>query len=175
MSARRAITIGTAAGLLALGIAAPVVHAAKPSTPLPPTPLSLPAGLGCAFDVELEPDSTSRATLTEFGDGRILITSNGESTVTNLDDPTRSVRVRDRGTLLQTYDADANDVFIEAQGQTIFYFYPGDQGPLGTVGPNGGLFHVTGHVREMWDLDNDVITSFSSSGQATDLCALISD
>lgn len=169
---RLAVTIGTSAVLLAA--IAPGVNAAKPvRTPVSPSPLVLPAGLGCAFDVELAAAEGYRQTSFEFSDGRLLYSTNGSSTVTNLDDPSLSTEVRERGTVEFVYDEQANDFAVTASGQSIFYFFPGDQGPFGLVGANGGLFRIVGHVSETWDLDTDTITSFSYSGQAIDLCAEI--
>jgi hypothetical protein len=169
---RLAVTIGTSAALLAA--IAPAVNAAKPiRTPVSPSPLVLPSGLGCAFDVQLTPDADYRQTSFEFSDGRLMYSTNGSSTVTNLDDPSLSTQIRERGTVEFLYDEQANDFAVTASGQSVFYFFPGDQGPFGPVGADGGLFWIIGHVSETWDLDTDTITSFSYSGQAIDLCAEI--
>ena len=154
-------------------VAIPIVHAAKPvKTPGSTDPLVLDTGFGCAFDVELRPDADAKYTQTEFSDGRIKFTSNAVVTVTNLSNG-KSIRLKDRGSLTQEYDAAANDLLIESSGHTFYWFFPGDQTPLGEAGANGALVHVVGHVRETWDLDQDLITSFALDGNATELCSLI--
>jgi hypothetical protein len=65
-------------------------------------------------------------------------------------------------------------LFTESLGHVIFYFYPGDQGPYGEVGVNGGYYHVVGLVKQTYDIPNDVVTSFKWVGRATDICGLIS-
>jgi len=118
-------------------VAIPIVHAAKPvKTPGSTDPLVLDTGFGCAFDVELRPDADAKYTQTEFSDGRIKFTSNAVVTVTNLSNG-KSIRLKDRGSLTQEYDAAANDLLIESSGHTFYWFFPGDQTPLGEAGANG--------------------------------------
>jgi hypothetical protein len=170
---RTLATLATALSAAGALVIAPAVGAGKPvRTPLPAEPLALDAGSSCRFDVVLTPQAGTRITQTEFDDGRVVIKTNGSSNVANADTGAE-VTVRDHSTVTNVLDADANDLHIEASGQTIFYFFPGDQGPFGEVGPNGGLFHVTGHVEEIWDLDTDVVTAFSLNGRATELCSRI--
>jgi len=159
--------------LAVLGLAAiPAAGAAKPIREFfAAEPTLLAAGSGCPFAVELRPTSEgATSTRTEFSDGTVVIKSNMRQTVTNLESGA-SLEVKDAGIVRETYDAAANDLHIEFSGQTIFYFFPGDQGPFGEVGEHGGLYRVVGHVTETWDLDQDLITSFSFQGQATELCS----
>jgi hypothetical protein len=155
-----------------LGLTAiPTAGAAKPIREyFAAEPTLLAAGSGCPFAVELRPSEGATSTRTEFSDGTVVIKSNMRQTVTNLETGA-SLEVKDAGTVRETYDAAANDLHIEFSGQTIFYFFPGDQGPFGEVGEDGGLYRVVGHVTETWDLDQDLITSFSFQGQATELCS----
>jgi len=165
------------AGVLALtvalvSIAAVPALAAKPvRKQLSTEPTVLDAGSGCAFPVEFRPQAGSRFTRTEFTD-RMVIQSSARLTLTNLKSGA-SVEAKDSARYSERYDAQANDVLIEISGQTILYFFPGDQGPEGEVGENGALYAVMGHVQETLDLDQDLITSFSLQGQAKELCSLL--
>ena len=147
--------------------------AAKPiRTQLSTEPTLHDAGFACSFAVELRPQEGSRFTRTEFTDGTVTIHSSARQTVTNTESGA-SIEAKDFGKYTERYDEEANDLLIEVSGQTILYFFPGDQGPEGEVGENGALYSVVGHVQETLDLDQDLITSFSLRGQATELCSLL--
>ena len=58
---------------------------------------------------------------------------------------------------------------MQASGRNISYFFEGDQGPSGEVGPDGSLYYIVGHVDEVLDPDTGfTVTSFKWSGSATD-------
>ena len=52
-----------------------------------------------------------------------------------------------------------------SSGRIFISFLPGEQGPLGEVGPDGGLFSVIGHQQLTFDLDSNLTTSYSLDGQ----------
>jgi hypothetical protein len=168
---RAAILVGL--GLIALAVAVPTVHAAKPTrTPLPLGTTELEAGTACPFDVTITTLPGSTLTETVFSDGRVVITSQARERVTNVEED-KSIVLNASGTLTIEEDADGN-LHFTSTGHINFFFLPGDEGPFGTTGENGGLFHVVGRATETLDLEQDRITSFSWSGQATELCSLIS-
>jgi hypothetical protein len=71
-------------------------------------------------------------------------------------------------------DLPNGDQRVQASGRTVFYFFAGDQGPLGEVAPDGALYYIVGHVDEVLDPETDfTVTSFEWSGKATELCSQI--
>jgi hypothetical protein len=166
------VWITTALAFASLALAVPGVQAAKPTrTPLPLESTTLVAGTACPFDVTDTPLPGSKLTETVFSDGRVLITSAGRDQVTN-DATGESVVLNTSGTV--RFEERDGKVFIESTGHVVFFFLPGDQGPFGAAGEDGAYYHVIGHAKETLDLDQDLITSFSFSGRATELCGLIS-
>ena len=156
-------------------IIAPTAPAAKPiRTVIPFTePILLPAGVGCAFPVRGQPGPGSRATITEFGDGRTQTIDWAQANLTNLDTG-GTILWRSRFKATETIDSETNELVAELSGRFFFLLLPGDQGPSGEVGEPGALLGVVGHLRFTVDLDAGVGTSFSLNGQTTDLCALLS-
>ena len=49
-------------------------------------------------------------------------------------------------------------------GKIFAQFFPGDQGPFGEVGENGGLFGLGGKSSFTLDLNTFLYTSFSNQG-----------
>lgn len=152
------------ASVLAL-VAVPTAMGAKPIrtviSPLPP--IALPAGLGCSFPLDGQPDPKAQQTIMEFSDGRIVTFGHANATLTNLDTGA-SILWRSRYRLSDN----------SGRGRFFFLFFPGDEGPLGEVGENGALLGLVGHFQWTADPLTDVITSFTLNGQATDICALLS-
>ncbi len=74
--------------------------------------------------------------------------------------------------LAETVDPVTNIAVGEITGRFMFLFLPGDQGPFGQVA-EPALIRLVGHSRYTFDIDNNLVTAFSLSGVATDLCALI--
>ena len=156
-------------------IAAPAAFGAKPiRTVFHPEPILIPAGFGCEFDVEEVPSADTRAVITEFSDGRTVIQGKSDPTLTNLETGDVFLQ-KTRVKVTDVYDPVANDVLEEISGRIFVGFFPGDQGPFGEVGATGAVYSVIGHQRLTYDLDTDVITSYSLEGQAIDICAALSD
>jgi hypothetical protein len=168
------VWIAAALGLASLALAVPGVQAAKPIvTTRPPVTTTLEAGTACPFEVtdtEL-PGSTFKTTV--FSDGRSQEKRKGQEQFTNVATG-ESVIVK----LAATVTSEVRDgiLFFKSTGIAVGRFFPGDQGPFGTVGEDGALFHVTGHAEGVVDLstENGIGIFFSLSGRATDICGLIS-
>jgi hypothetical protein len=139
----------------------------------PEEPILIPAGTGCAFDVLEELGENAHITLTEFSDGRLHIQAHGDVVLTNLETPEQSIDWKNRWNASETFDPEANSIISEFSGRLLFTFFPGDQGPFGTVGENGAFFAFVGLVEITMDADTGVVTSFSLNGSATDVCALL--
>jgi hypothetical protein len=166
------VWIATALGLASLALAVPGVQAAKPiRTTRSPESRTLVAGTACPFDVtdtEL-PGSTFKTTV--FSDGRSQEKRKGREQFTNVATG-ESVILK----LAVTVTSEVRDgiMFFKSAGNGSAQFFPGDQTDFGTVGEDGALLHVTGHVEGALDLNTELFTSFSLSGRATDICGLIS-
>jgi hypothetical protein len=151
-------------------VAVPTALGGKPvRAVITPGPGVFPAGFGCAFDVGVLPNSPTR--ITQFSDGRTVTQVNAEPTFTNLDTGESFVN-RTRFTATETYDPVSNDILDVGSGRFVLEFFPGDQGPYGVIGNDGGLFVFAGTATLTFDLDTGQITSFSYAGTVTDLCAL---
>jgi hypothetical protein len=164
-----------AAVILALLVSNPLpAIAGKPTrTVIEPTGVLIPAGFGCSFDVEGQPDEDAWSAITEFEDGRIQIISNAKPTLTNLDTGESIVHHSSYKQTL-SYDPIGNDFLIELSGRIFAQFFPGEEGPFGEVGEDGALLSLAGYFQATWDLDTELYTSFSMDGKVTDLCTLLS-
>ena len=169
MSRRLAVSVVALAAVLSAGTAS----AAKPERlPFTYEPFALDAQQGCAFPIELGPEPGSRYAQTAFGDGRLVTTGSGADRATNLD-TLASVSFRTSGKATFT-TLPNGDQRLQLSGRSMFYFFPGDQGPFGEVGPNGALYYLVGHVDETLDPETGfTVTSFEWGGQATEVCGLI--
>jgi hypothetical protein len=162
----------TAMGLASLALAVPGVQAAKPiRTMRPPASVTLLAGTACPFDVtdtEL-PGTTFKTTV--FSDGRMQEKRKGREQFTNVATG-ESVILK----LAATVTSEVRDgiMFFKSTGNAVARFFPGDQTDFGTVGEDGALLYVTGHAEGAFPLNTEILTSFSLSGRATDICGLIS-
>jgi hypothetical protein len=164
----RAATFGTACVVALVAVSAAV--AAKPDkAPIGPTELDLLPGEACAFPVRLA--STGNLKTMTFSDGRSVTTGSSRDTVTNLSPGGGSTTLRSAGSA--TFVEDGTDLHITLAGRGIVYLFAGDEGPYGTVGPDGALYHVSGRVQEVLDLEQNVITAFQASGTVTELCSLV--
>jgi hypothetical protein len=172
MGKRFAIVICVAAA--ALIVVAPAMGAKPTRTvvDLEGDAFVIPAGEGCAFDVGFRASERSRQAVTEFSDRRLQVIGHAERTLTNLETGDSFVQVSRYRDI--TFDAAANDAFIETSGRIFITFLPGDQGPFGEVKSPGLLLSVIGHQSFTLDLDANAITAYSLDGQATDVCALLS-
>ena len=145
--------------------------AAKPDrAPYEPGPLELEPGQACEFPVTIETLPGSNYTQTFFSDGREVITGSGRERVTN-ESNAKSIVLHSGGTSRFTVDGD--NLLIELSGRGSLYFFAGDQGPFGEVGADGALYSYVGRVEEVLDLNQDLITSATLNGRATELCSLI--
>ncbi len=155
-------------------VSIPTALAAKPSRTVITdfAPFTIPAGLGCAFDVGGEPSDGARQKVTVFSDGRTVTHGHAEPTLRNLETGASFVQ-RSRYKSTAIYDPESNVVFEDVSGRIYIQFFPGDQGPNGVVGEPGALLAVSGHVTLAFDLDTFLFVSFSLDGHATDLCALL--
>ncbi len=172
---RRNRTFGavTAVALVTLGlIGASIASAAKPERgPLITEPTVLAPGQACAFDVEISQVPGSKLTETFFTD-RYVVTGSGHDRVRQLPSgPSVTLPTSGKVTVRDLANGDQR---VQASGRNIFYFFEGDQGPFGEVGPDGALYYIVGHVDEVLDPDTGfTVTSFKWSGSATELCSQI--
>jgi hypothetical protein len=171
-SVRLAVILGVTLAL----IAAPAVHGARPDRTVfyPTAPTVFPAGLGCAFDVEVQPVG-ARVAVTDFSDGREVRIVNADQIVTNLD-TNASIGTMARFQETDTYDPATNAISSVAVGRFNIDLFPGDQGPYGEVAEPGLFVSFIGWSEITIDADTGVVTAFSMQGQVTgDLCALLSE
>jgi hypothetical protein len=172
-----------AAGLIS-AVAAPA-SAAKPTrtviecAPPPDDPCQpegnvIDAGLGCSFDVQIQPSENAREAITEFSDGRVQTIGHAEPTLVNLETGD-SFHQRSRYKITEIYDPVANEIVVEISGRFFVQFFPGDQGLSGLVEEPGALLSVIGHQRFTVDPDTFAYTSYSLNGRVvTDICAALS-
>jgi hypothetical protein len=132
--------------------------------------INLPAGLGCSFAVRI--DFELQGISWQFNDGHQVANNVATQTLTNLDTGTSYVHRSDYHTT-DTVAADGTIVDV-IDGTFLFLFFPGDQGPVGEVGPDGALYGLIGHFTAISDPVTDVVTSFEGDGQASDLCQILS-
>ena len=172
---RRITIVGVvvALGLVSLAlIGASIASAAKPDRgPLVTEPTVLGPGQACAFDVEISTVPGSNFTETFFSN-RYVITGSGADQVRRL--PNGPAVTLPTSGKITVSDLPNGDQHFQSSGRTVFYFFEGDQGPFGTVGPNGALYYIVGHVDEVLDPETGfTVTSFKWSGRATELCSQI--
>jgi hypothetical protein len=167
-----------AALLLVVGSAAPVAagqpthihHGGYTSFPLP-------AGTACAFDVEGHPDNVSMlhgiGIRWDRSDGSVVHFTRAKGAYVNMETgaqyPTEDT-YRDVSTL----DPGTNILVGDESGQTTWSFLPGDEGPFGVIGENGGLYHFIGTLSYTYDLNDFQVLQFSFTGSVEDVCAAIS-
>jgi hypothetical protein len=75
---------------------------------------------------------------------------------------------------VSTFDPNTNILLGLETGQSTWSFLPGDQGPFGVVGENGGLYHFIGTLSYTYDLNDFQVLQFSFTGSVEDVCATIS-
>ena len=158
--------------LTSLG-SAPAALAAKPTRTViePPDPFVIPTGLGCAFDVGVAPIGWQA--ITEFDDGRTVRIGHADISMTNLDTGASYLQIS-RYRDVETYDPVTNDALVQVSGRIFWNLWPGDRGPFGVIGEPGAVFGTVGNVTVTFDLDTELVTSFSLDGQATDICSELS-
>jgi hypothetical protein len=104
---------------------------------------------------------------TTFSDGRQLITGKLKVRLTNLDEPSQSLKVNISGPGVIRVTEEG--VFtLKATGRWLFFFFPGDLGP----GEPGFMVITTG--RAVLRIDAEGSFSFSHSrGTTKDVCAAL--
>jgi len=173
MSAIRRTASGAAIALvLALAAVAPAAAAQPSRAVYHLTGGTHAAGEGCAFDISYVDTAGSRQTVTDFSDGREEVNTHAVATLTNESNGKTFVHkafFHD----VSWFDATAGVYRDLTNGQVIEWFYPGDVGPFGVVGPDGAAYRIEGTVWLTWDPDVNAITEFSYVGTVTDVCALL--
>jgi hypothetical protein len=155
-------------------MAAPGVQAKPPERDvIHGSPIFVPAGEGCAFDVVEIPDPGAHVRITYFSDGRERSIAHADVRIINVDTGATFYH-RARFNSTDVYIAATNQFRSVIDGTVWITFWPGDQGPFGTVGTNGAMYRFTGHVELLVEADTLVYTSFKSSGRVQDVCAALS-
>ncbi|MFI5042825.1 MAG: hypothetical protein ACHQNA_13435 [Acidimicrobiales bacterium] len=132
-----------------------------------------PAGTGCAFDIQVQPENATVVTTT-FSNGTIVMTVAGDPILTNLSTGS-SIVWHPRFVVVETYDAATNSVTDAAVGRFTTDLYPGDQGPYGVVAAPGLFLSIVGEATTTSDADTGAITRFSMHGIVTgNICAELS-
>ena len=156
----------------ALIAAAPVAAAQPTRNVYDLNPFTLPAGTACAFDVEGQP-SWGFTAVTTFSDGSVQSSVRAHGAYVNLATgatfPTAD-NYRDRS----RFDDSTGIVVGVENGETTWFFVPGEVGPFGLVGRNGALYHFVGSVSYTYDTVAGRSTRFVYTGTVTDVCAALS-
>jgi hypothetical protein len=172
-----AIAVIVAVVVVAVVAVSPAAAARPIRTVLTPGPVTFPAGEGCAFDVRGVPDENARVVITEFDDGRVVFQGHANPTLTNLDTGA-SIVTSSRFRWVERPGSEPNETLVETSGPLNMSFLPGLLGPFGEVEEPGLLLRLVGHQRfTVFDIGEptEIVTSYSFSGQTTDICALLSD
>jgi hypothetical protein len=104
---------------------------------------------------------------TIFSNGRVLVTGAFKATLTNLDDPAKSIRVNIPGPGTFTTTADGGSLLI-ASGPWLLFFSPGQLGP-GTLGQ---MILTTGLFTLLTNPDGSQVFTHTT-GTTTDVCTLV--
>jgi hypothetical protein len=157
-------------------IVAPTASATQPTrTVITRADFVVPAGFGCAFDVQVHHEAGYREIRFEFSDGRLVRIVNGERTLTNLETGAMLTWQNDFQRTEVT-DPVTNDLLIENSGRAELTFWPGDVDHNGqVVGESGGWYGFVGHVEATIDGGTFVLTNTAQNGTAIDLCALLAE
>ena len=169
--------------VLALLVAAPAA-AGQPTRTVRPLHggFVLPAGTACAFDVAGEPDPkpTSATAFqsggfvaeTDFSDGSVMYSVRARGAYVNLETGAR-FETLDSFRELDRIDPETGNIVSGTDGQTTFFFLPGDQGPFGVVGRHGALYHIDGTTSYVIDANTFQTYQFAYAGSITNVCAAI--
>jgi hypothetical protein len=142
-----------------LSMVQPALGAGPTREPVPSDPLSFPAGVVCDFPVLIEAERNN-ATIKTFANGRLFITGQFVTRVTNTSPGGRSITFNNSGPLTVTPNADGS-VDLMVRGQSLLYFFAEDIG-------GRRLLRMTGLVRETLSA---TVTAFSHTGGTTEnLC-----
>jgi hypothetical protein len=153
----RAFVFVVIAGFMAL--AAPAVAA-------PPEPITYSFTVKtnskfghCAFPVLVEATGKSKAIESPTGEV-VGVSTNTKVTVTNLDDPTKTVTYSVNGTFHNSTDADGN-VTTTATGSNLL------------TDPKAGVVITNGTFTFTFDKKGKLIQGLSGTGSITDVCAAL--
>ena len=159
--------------VFALLVAAPAAAAQPTRTVFHPTGGLHPAGQGCAFNISYVDAPGARITVTDFSDGSEASDVHAVATLTN--DSTGSTFVHKAFFHDVNWLDAANGVFRGmTNGQSVFWFFPGDVGPYGIVGGDGLALRIEGTIWYAADATTFAVKEFSYQGTVTDVCALLS-
>jgi hypothetical protein len=159
--------------VLALLLAAPAAASQPTRTVLHPTGGSHPAGQGCAFDITFVDAPGATITVTDFTDGREAAVVHAIATLTNVETGATFVH---KAFFHDVYWLDAADGMYRGMtnGQSVFWFYPGDVGPYGIVGADGLALRIEGTIWYAVDATTFAVTEFAYQGTVTTVCTLLS-
>ena len=158
---------------LAMLSAAPAAATQPTRTVFHPTGGSHPAGQGCAFDISYVDAPGARITVTDFSDGREISDVHAVATLTN--DETGATFVHKAFFHDVNWLDAANGVYRGmTNGQSVFWFFPGDVGPYGIVGADGLALRIEGTIWYSADATTFAITEFAYNGTVTNVCTLLS-
>ena len=167
MVRRISLLVGTA--MAATAVLAGAAGATKPERgPAEATPFTFPAGMVCAFPVYAEP-TANRQTETIFSSGKVHFTGFFESRVVNLTNGKEATFVTS-GPARLTPDGEL--LKLTTSGPLLFFFFPGDAGPGDQSTGRTYLFH--GRTETLVDPATFEFLSFSYTGRAQDVCAMLS-
>ncbi|HZM72147.1 MAG TPA: hypothetical protein VFC71_02115 [Candidatus Polarisedimenticolia bacterium] len=159
--------------LLALVVTSPAAAAQPTRTVHDLSSFTIPAGSGCAFDVEGQP-SWGFVAKTDFGDGRVQYSVRAHGAYVNLETGARFATA-DTSLVVDQFDPATGIDVVYLSGQNSYSFVPGDVGPFGVVTTSDGAFyHIDGSVSFTFDTNTGHTTQFAYSGSVTDICAALS-
>jgi len=164
---RRSSRLAAIAGLAVTLVIAPSALAAGPVptvTTHPTAPFVIPAGEGCAFDIQVQPENATIVTAT-FSNGTTLTTVVSDPILTNVSTGS-SIVWHPRSVDLETYDAATNRVTDAFVGRFNIILSPGDQGPYGVVTWPGLFVSIVGEATLTYDADTGVVSRFTTHGVA---------
>ena len=118
------------------------------------------------------PDEGARQTITQFDDGRTQTIGRADPTLTNTE-TRRSIVHHSSYLAVETIDEETGDILVEIHGRIFIGLTAGDQGPFGTVGPDGALLSVTGNQTFTVDAESGRTTTYTLDGRVRDLCAAL--
>lgn len=158
---------------LALVVAAPAAAAQPTRTVFDLGGWVIPAGSGCAFDVEGQP-SWGFVAKTVFSDGRVQYSVRAHGAYVNLATGAR-LPTADTSRVIDQFDPATGIDFVTLDGQNSYNFIPGDIGPFGLVtNSDGAFYHIVGSVSFAFDTNTGHTIQFAYSGTVTDICTALS-
>jgi hypothetical protein len=153
-------------GVVAIGLFAQAAFA-DPPVRVPPAPVpDFTVPDSCAFPVLVHTDTNKEVT-TVFSNGRVLVTGALKGTLTNLDDPTKSIQVNIPGPGTFTATADGGSL-LTASGPWLIFFSPDQLGP----GTPGQMILTTGLFTLLTNPDGSQVFTHTT-GTTTDVCTLL--